>query len=494
MPDLNTNPYLALGVRPFINCCSVRTMHGGSLMLPQVRAAIDVASRQFVNLDELMEAAGKRIGELVQAEWGIVTCGSAAAVALGTAACVAGNDPIKMVRLPFTEGMVNRVIIPKKQRFAYDQAVRMIGCHIVEIETRTDLDKALEEPVALVVLLGKQEHATTVRLEEIASVVKPKGIPIMVDAASEHIERPSPWLQRGADLVIYSGGKFLRGPQTSGLLLGNKRLCQAAWRNSSPHQALGRPMKVSKEDIIGVVTALEYWFGGRDRVAERQQWYDDLAVISERLTSIPGAKGEILEPQGVDRVPRLKVIWDREKYPLDGLGLRGRVLDGEPRVMLDDNSATENSIAIDPFQLQPGEAAQVGDAIVAALLISAQAEPVVVCPPALEITGNWEVRVDLQHGSRVHRLALQQSGNDLAGHQQSERFDGPVNGAIEANVIRFTFDGRHDASNISFRFEGTVQNGAMSGTVHVGAASDTSSGIVNRSQFGSGEWQARRVA
>jgi uncharacterized pyridoxal phosphate-dependent enzyme len=494
MANTNANPYLALGVRPFINCCSVRTMHGGSLMLPQVRAAIDAASRQFVNLDELMEGAGKRIAELTGAEWGIVTCGSAAAVALGTAACVAGNDPVKMVRLPFTEGMVNRVIIPKKQRFAYDQAVRMIGCHIVEIDTRDELDKALEEPVAMVVLLGKQEHLTSVRLEEIASVVKPRGIPIMVDAASEHIERPSPWLQRGADLVIYSGGKFLRGPQTSGLLLGNKRLCQAAWRNGSPHQALGRPMKVSKEDIVGVVTALEYWFEGRDRPAERQKWYDDCAVIAERVASIPGAKGEILEPEGVDRVPRLRITWDRDKYPLDGLGLRYRVLDGEPRVMLDDNSATENSIAVDPFQLQPGEASQVGDAVVAALLISAQAEPIPVRPPALEIAGDWELQVDLLHGSRVHRLALKQDGNAVAGHQQSDRFEGPVRGAIEADAIHFSFDGRHDASNISFRFEGRVRDGAMAGTVEMGAASDSSSGVVNRSQFGNGWWQARRVA
>src|SRR5207248_8981817 len=119
---------------------------------------------------------------------------SAAAVALGTAACVAGNDPIKMLRLPFTDGMVNRVIIPKKQRFAYDQAVRMIGCHIVEIDAREELDKALEEPVAMVVLLGKQEHLSAVRLEEIAATVKPRGIPIMVAAASEPIERPRPWL------------------------------------------------------------------------------------------------------------------------------------------------------------------------------------------------------------------------------------------------------------------------------------------------------------
>src|SRR5438445_7382509 len=155
MPARNpTNPYLALGVRPFINCCSVRTMHGGSLMLPQVRAAVDAASRHFVNLDELMDAAGKRIAELTGAEWGIVTCGSAAAVALGTAACVAGNDPAKLLRLPFTDGIPNRVIMPRNQRFAYDQAIRMIGTHIIEIDDRAGLDAALKEPVAMVALLG----------------------------------------------------------------------------------------------------------------------------------------------------------------------------------------------------------------------------------------------------------------------------------------------------------------------------------------------------
>src|ERR1700722_14171447 len=330
----NTNPYLMLGVRPFINCCSVRTMHGGSLILPQVRDAMAEASRHFVNLDELMEAAGQRLAELTGAEWGIVTCGSAAAVALGTAACVAGNDPVKMLRLPFTDGMVNRVIIPKTQRFSYDQAVRMIGCHLVEIETREDLDRALAEPVAMVVVLGKLEHLGSLRLEEIAAVVKPRGIPIMVDAASEHLERPSPWLVRGADLVVYSGGKFLRGPQTSGLLLGSRQLVQAAWSNASPHQALGRPMKVSKEDIIGVITALEYWFEERDTAAERARWDGDCATIAKRVAQIPSAVCEVIEPTGVDRVPRIKITWDRERYPLDGLALRQRVLDGEPRVML----------------------------------------------------------------------------------------------------------------------------------------------------------------
>jgi L-seryl-tRNA(Ser) seleniumtransferase len=489
----NSNPYLAIGVRPFINCCSVRTMHGGSLMLPQVREAMAEASRWFVNLDELMEAAGHRLAQLTGAEWGIVTCGSAAAVALGTAACVAGNDPVKMLRLPFTEGMVNRVVIPRSQRFAYDQAVRMIGCHIVEIETRADLDRALEEPVAMVVLLGKQEHLTEVRLEEIAAVVRPHGIPILVDAASEHLERPSPWLARGADLVVYSGGKFLRGPQTSGLLLGKKPLVEAAWRNASPHQALGRPMKVSKEDIIGVLAAVEHWFGERDRPAERQRWYDDLAVIAERVGRLRGAKGEMVEPEGVDLVPRLRVTWDRWQYPIDGLALRQQVLDGQPRIMLDDNSATENAIVIDPFQLQPGEAEQVGDTIAAALREVAEAEPAPASPPAIDIAGAWELRVDFLQGSRLHRIEIEQRGPELAGYQRSSGFEGPISGWLSGEAIQLSFTSRYEASTISYLFDGAIRDGRMSGTALLGAASDQNQGVVNRSQFGGGSWRAERV-
>jgi D-glucosaminate-6-phosphate ammonia-lyase len=489
----NSNPYLALGVRPFINCCSVRTMHGGSLMLPQVRAAVAEASRWFVNLDELMEAAGRRLAELTGAEWGLVTCGSAAAVALGTAACVAGNDPVKMLRLPFTDGMVNRVIIPENQRFAYDQAVRMIGCQIVEIDTREDLDQALAEPVAMVVLLGKQEHLTSVRLEEIAAVVKPRRIPIMVDAASEHIQRPSPWLVRGADLVVYSGGKFLRGPQTSGLLLGSKRLVEAAWRNASPHQALGRPMKVSKEDVIGVLTALEYWFGERDEAAERQRWYDDLTIIAEGMARTPAVRGEVIEPEGVDLVPRLRITWDRWHYPLDGLRLRQQVLDGEPRVMLDDNSATDDSIVIDPFQLQPDEAIQVADAIIAVLHRASTAAPDPTPPPPVEIGGDWELRVDFLQGSRVHRLNIEQRGPALAGHQRSTHFAGPISGWLSGDQIQLSFSSRYEGSTICYFFDGEIRHGGMSGTAVLGAASDQNHGILNRSQFGTGQWRASRI-
>jgi len=350
------------------------------------------------------------------------------------------------------------------------------------------------EPVAMVVLLGKQEHLTQVRLEEIAAVVKPRGIPIMVDAASEHIERPSPWLVRGANLVIYSGGKFLRGPQTSGLLLGSKPLVEAAWRNASPHQALGRPMKVSKEDVIGVLTALEYWFEERAPAAEKQKWGDDLAVIADRVARMPLARGEVIEPEGVDLVPRLRVSWDRWEYPLDGLALRQHVLDGEPRIMLDDNSATEDSIVIDPFQLQPGEAAQVGDAIAAVLREARGASPVPGHPPAIEIGGNWQLRVEFLQGSRDHRLEIAQRGHDLGGHQRSAQFEGPVSGRLSGDLVQLSFTSRYEASTICYFLDGQIRDGVMSGTAVLGAASDQNHGIVNRSQFGTGRWEASRVA
>src|SRR4030081_2528897 len=169
----NSNPYLALGVRPIINCCAVRPLYGGSLMLPQVRDAMAEASRHFVNLDELMEAAGQRLAELTGAEWGIVTCGSAAALALGTAACVAGNDPVKLLRLPFTDGMANRVVMMRGQRFAYDNAIRMVGTHIVEVANRAELEAALDHRVAMIAVLGKDEAGAAVRLEEMAAIAKP---------------------------------------------------------------------------------------------------------------------------------------------------------------------------------------------------------------------------------------------------------------------------------------------------------------------------------
>ena len=487
----NTNPYLALGVRPFINCASVRTLHSGSLMLPEVRAAVAQASRQFVNMEELMEAAGRRIAELTGAEWGLVTCGSAAALTLATAACVAGNDPVKILRLPATDGWVNRVIMLKNQRFSYDQAIRMVGTHIVEIETMADLEAALAERVAMIAVLGTQEAESKVRLEDLVARAKPRGIPVMVDAASEHIERPSSYLVRGADLVIYSGGKFLRGPQTSGLLLGRKDLVQAAWRNASPHQGAARGMKVSKEDVIGVLAALEVWFEHRDPAVELARWNADCATIAGRL-NLPGVGTEVIPPKGVVRVPRLVVSWDAAKYALDGEAVRLRLLDGDPRVMLDDMATTANSVEVDPFGLQPGEADQVGRAIAAALSAPVTAKTAAAVPK-LDVSGAWDIQVSFLHGERSHRLTLQQRDGAITGSQSSQQFEGPVSGRLDADGVHLTFRTRYEGATIFYQLDGAVTDGRMQGRVTLGSASDHHKGPLNMSQFGAGQFEGIRA-
>jgi L-seryl-tRNA(Ser) seleniumtransferase len=486
----NTNPYLALGVRPFINCASVRTAHSGSLMLPQVREAVAQASRHFVGMDELMEGASRRIAELTGAEWGIVTCGSAAALTLATTACVVGNDPVKMLRLPFTDGWTNRVIMLKHHRFAYDQAIRMVGTHIVEIETIADLDEALKEPVAMIAVLGTHEAVGPVRLEDFVARAKPRGIPILVDAASEHIENPSPHLARGADMVIYSGGKFLRGPQTSGLLLGKKSLIQAAWRNASPHQAFARGMKVSKEDVIGVLAALEVWFEQRDPAAELARWNNDLATIASRI-DLPDVATDVIAPHGVVRVPRLRVTWDAAKLGIDGEALRLRLLDGEPRIMLDDTTVKPDSIQIDPFGLQPGEADQVGRAIAAGLATPAPAAKPAAAP-ATDVSGVWDVAVSFLQGERQHLLDLHQQDGAITGTQSSPQFDGAVTGSLHGDAIRMVFRTRYEGTMIVYRLDGSVAGGRMQGEVTLGSATDHHQGPINAAQFGTGRFQGQR--
>jgi D-glucosaminate-6-phosphate ammonia-lyase len=486
------DPYTALGVRPFINCCSVRTVHGGSLMLPEVREAVAAASHYFVNLDELMQAAGERLAALTGAEWGLVTCGSAAAVALATAACVAGNDPTRMLRLPFTEGWTNRVVMLRNQRFAYDQAIRMIGTHIVEVDTLAEFEAALLEPVAMVAVLGTHEAQSAFRIEDIVARTRPLGIPVMVDAASEHLESPSPWLVRGADLVVYSGGKFLRGPQTSGLLLGRKDLVQAAWHNAAPHQALGRPMKVSKEDVIGLLTAVEIWFK-RDLAAEQARWRGDVTEIARILAGVPDVSCQIVEPAGVVRVPTLRVTWNAARAGLDGESLRQRLLSGSPRIMLDDMSADADSVTIDPFGLQPGEATQVGHGVAGALSGNRGFESASPKPAAADLTGEWKLSLNFLHGARHHLVHLRQSGDALAGEQESDLFRSAVDGAIAGDVVRLRMRDRYESTNITFQLSGVVSDGAMSGTMVLGTSNDHNQGAVNLAQFGGGSWMATRL-
>ncbi|MGH9592751.1 MAG: hypothetical protein ACRD5L_06645, partial [Bryobacteraceae bacterium] len=230
----------SLGVKPLINCKGTYTAIGGSLMLPEVKQAMMEASLRFVVLDELMEAVGGRLAALTQAEWGIVTSGCAAALALGTMACITRGDPEEIASLP--DAAIRReVIIPRHSRMEYEPVVRMAGVRIVEVATPEELAAAFNECTAMVLVMSSPRSASgPFGIEEICRAAGRRGVPVLVDAAAERLTVPNIHLARGAALVAYSGGKILRGPQSAGLLLGRKDLVQAAWQNSSPHDALGR--------------------------------------------------------------------------------------------------------------------------------------------------------------------------------------------------------------------------------------------------------------
>lgn len=486
------NPYDRIGVRTFINCCGTRTIHGGTLMLPDVKRAMEAAANHFVNIDELMEGVGRRIATLTGAEWGIVTSGAAAALCHATAACVAGADPEKILRLPNTTGLKDRVVMLKDGRFTYDHAVRMTGVEIQEVETCRDLSRALDERVAMVALLGTREAQEAGRLEEIAGLTRPLGIPILVDAASEHLIRPNPYLTRGATMVAYSGGKYLRGPQCSGLLLGERAWVQAAWVNSAPHHTFGRAMKVGKEEIVGLLAAVEHWASARDHEAERAQWEADLAVIAREVTRVPTVMAEVQRSEGSPApVPRLEVRWDGDRVGWTALALRDRLLEGEPRIMLDDRRATDTSLFILPFSLQPGEAERVGSRIREALE-AAPGNPRKASLPPVHIEGIWDVEIQYLRGASRHCLALEQRGHELTGLHRTSFQENSLSGHVQGAEVTFSSLHRFEGTSLSYQFTGTVDRDVMEGTVELGSTGQEALGPLNQREYGQGQWQARR--
>src|SRR5438552_3833117 len=279
--------YTRIGVRPFINTTATLTINGGSQMLPEVISAIEQASHYHVNLDELMEKVSERLSKLLQVEWGIVTAGAAAAMTHATAGCIAGTDPEKMQRLPNLDGLKNEVIMPRESRNVYDHATRTLGVKIIEVDSVDELQSALSRRTAMIQVLGSHFGGARFGLKEVAPVARKAGVPIYVDAAADYLIVPNPYIALGADMVAYSGGKIIRGPQTAGLLVGRKDLIRAAWGNSAPHHAFGRGLEVSKEEIVGMLRAVETWRSERDIQTDFREWESWYDSITGQITKVP---------------------------------------------------------------------------------------------------------------------------------------------------------------------------------------------------------------
>ena len=355
--------YESIGVRPLINCKGTYTIIGGSVMLPEARQAMQEAAKRYVDLDELMEQVGARIAELMQCEWAIVTDGCAAALCQVTAACVAGTDADKMARLPDTSGMKNEVITQRTHRHSYDHAIRMVGTKLVMVETREELEAAVSDRTAMFAFFGDAAERGKISLSEMVEVGRAHRIPTLVDAAAERPDVPNRYLAEGADVVAYSGGKCLRGPQASGLVLGRKDILQAAFANGAPHHALARPMKVGKEEIMGLLSAVEQW-RKRDHAAEWQEWERRLQVITDAVCAVPSVKTEIRQPGRSNVAPVLMITWDQETVCATPDAVREQLSTGEPRIEV---FAREHGVPVMPYMMEADEEIVVAERLKAVL-------------------------------------------------------------------------------------------------------------------------------
>jgi D-glucosaminate-6-phosphate ammonia-lyase len=477
------NVYERIGVRPFVNCTSTYTINGGSAALPEVVEAIHEAAFYHVNLDELMAKAGPRIAELLGAEAAMVSSGAAGAVTCGTLACVAGGDPEKAQQLPDTTGIRNEVVVPKWSRSTYDHAVRTTGIRMVEVDSLSDLEKAFgPRTVMSHAQVNVLRDGNPFSLAEFVAASHKNGVPVLIDAAADLPLVPNPLLSQGVDLVAYSGGKILRGPQTAGILLGRKDLITAAFMNSAPHHAFARAMKVSKEEIMGAVAAVEALVNGpRDRQAEDDLWRSWYKQISGRIDKVDGVKTNVRQPRTAANYPVLNVEWDPRKIGLTAGEVGKMLLDGEPRVMTH-AGGTGNAFIIRPCAMYESEQKMVAERLYDIFSNAPGEKPKAPLePPTVTVDGHWDVDIQFSVGSTQHKVYLASDGNHLTGQHVGRITSAPVRGTVSGNKVDFTGGGKVEATGLHYNFIGHVQGDHMSGEVSLG-------------EYGTARWTAKRRA
>jgi len=324
--DPQSNVYSRLGVKTVINCRGTWTYLSGSLQFPEVHAAQAEAGRHFVNMVELQQAVGRRLAELTGAESGLITSGAAGAMAAATASCIAGSDAKKIWQLPDVTGLKHEVIMVGG-RSAFDSAIRLTGAKLMLVEKADDIANAVNEKTAMIYTTSLGD-----KLSREASVAKAHNVPLLLDDAAgiPPIDNIKLYAKMKLDLYTFSGGKGLRGPQCSGVLLGRKDLIDGALRNCSPYEgAVCRPMKVGKEEIIGCLTAIETWLK-TDSKKLYDEWHARVDRIAKLVETVPGVKTEIYIPDDGNRYPTLRVSWDEQAWGYSVSECVKKMHDGDP--------------------------------------------------------------------------------------------------------------------------------------------------------------------
>ncbi|OLC47045.1 MAG: selenocysteine synthase [Acidobacteria bacterium 13_1_40CM_65_14] len=343
-----------LGVRPFINAAGTYTAMTASLMPPEVMEAIAYASKHYVMLDELHDKVGERIATLLRCEAAMVTSGAASALTLGTAAVLTGTDRQKIVDLPNLVDMKSEVIIQKSHRFGYDHAVRNCGVRLVEVETREDLERAINQKTAMMIFYNNNNKEGRIQDEEFVRLGKKHAIPTLNDAAADvpPVENLWKYTGMGFDLVAFSGGKGLRGPQSAGLLLGRKDLIAAARLNAPPNgNTVGRGLKVNKEEMLGMLAAIELYLE-TDHEAENREFEKRAEEIRKSAAAVPGVKAEVFVPEVANHVPHVRISWDATAAGMTAADAVKALRDGEPSI---GTRSEGEALVFGVWMMRPGE-------------------------------------------------------------------------------------------------------------------------------------------
>lgn len=344
-----------LGIRTFINARATLTFMTGSLMQPEVIDAINNSSKRYCMLDELQDKVGAKIAELCHAEAATVTSGAFSAIMLGTAGVLSGLDAKKAAMIPHLEGsgMKTEVILQKGHDIGYYQAMKNCGVTMVWVETRADLEKAINEKTAMMAFMNCNTNQGLIKHEEWLEVAKKYKIPTLIDIAADvpPIENFWKFNDMGFDLVCLSGGKAIRGPQSSGVLMGKKDLIAAARLSASPRgSTIGRGHKVNKEEILGLYVAIEKFI--RTGEEEWNFWMKQIAHIEDSVKDLPSIKTRVFVPELANCTPNLEISWDPNVIKASGQEIQKRLSLGEPGIEL---NAGKNNISLVTFIMVPGE-------------------------------------------------------------------------------------------------------------------------------------------
>lgn len=353
--DFERDFFKELGIRTFINAAGTYTALTASLPHPEVVKAINYAALQFVKLDELQDKVGERIAELLKCEAALVSAGAASAITLGTAAVVTGGDPKKAAAIPNDlTGMKSEVILQKSHRIGYAHAIVNCGVKIIEVETKKELEAAINDKTAMLWFLNTNNAIGKIKDEEFVAIGKKYGIPTFNDCAADvpPVENLWKYTQMGFDLVCFSGGKGIRGPQSAGLLLGKKELISAARKNASPNgDTVGRGMKVNKEEILGMLVAVEV-FLAKDHQQEWAMWEKQIKLINDTAASVPGVTPEMHVPPVANHIPAIRIKWDAAKIKTTPEEVRNALRNGHPSI---ETMGDDVSVDITTWMMIPGE-------------------------------------------------------------------------------------------------------------------------------------------